>query len=218
MKENRERLFRGSKPVLRPATPDDMGWLWAAYKFGAFREIGDVSQDEFTARMTHALQQFPFHTVIEDRNAKFSKGQGPIGIVGALFNGWRLEPHVEWYPWATKRNQLRGTVAYLMRMRYDRNIGNIQVRARKDDETFFNRMGKYLPLKLVGTVVAGRPDGDEVLYSIRGKKRWGGVVKSIFGGGSQKTTTRIKNDPPIITPSRDFGFPRRLETLSHGRR
>ncbi len=165
MRQNRDRLFRTGRPLLRRFESRDVNWLWVAY-----RNDGG-NQDEVTFKedmIVHLESQWDRVTMAEDRNAGFESGAGPVGLFHATFDDWVLQPHVTWFPWASTRNKLRCTVQYLMQLRNSRNIGVALVRAI--DRNWFARLKKYVPIYPVGKVPHGHPDGDEFWFYVRCRK------------------------------------------------
>jgi len=121
---------------------------------------------EFADLMDRTFSQYNEILIIEDNNSRFGAEFGPIGLVAAQWNGHLYEPHVEWFPWATSRNILRGAVAFFQKFRY-RKIGVIVVHSLSDSVRFYKRLKKYVPLFFVGKIpngdVAGRGD-DYIFY------------------------------------------------------
>lgn len=91
-----------------------MRWLWAAYQMGTWRELMDeeLSQRAFTERMKELIADVDQDWILEARG---ESGNRPVGLVLAtsLASGRSIEPFVQWFPWATTRNQMEGTAAFL---------------------------------------------------------------------------------------------------------
>ena len=144
----RNRVFRSGKPVIRELNIDDLKdfrWLWAAYLMGSFDLPEDLSQEEFTRKLLEILSFYQMAWIIEDKNAHFQDGEGPIALVAANFTGWKMMPHFTAFHWATPRNILRANVAFLHKMQYRKEIGVIVVSTQKEHRNFYQRLGKYLP-------------------------------------------------------------------------
>lgn len=165
----RKRLFQGSKPTFRPATEDDLRWLWAAYKIKP--DGDDLTQDEFAQKASNALSSYSMVFIAEDKNNKFSQGNGPIGVVVSDYDGWNLEPHAEFFPWATHRNKVKTVVGFLMAQRFADNVGCIRIRSSQKNMDFYQRMRGYLPIRHGGKIAGGRPDGPEYIFYIRGNAK-----------------------------------------------
>lgn len=136
---------------MRPADSSDMKWLKAAKKFA-----GEEIEDTFDEYMIRTFAQYQEVMMLEDRNAKFSAGFGPVGIVAALTNGHLYQPHVEWFPWATARNKLRSAVMFFQKSRY-RDLAIVRVHALDGAAPFYRRMKQYVPLYFAAKI----PGGDE---------------------------------------------------------
>lgn len=142
-------MFWKDKPDIRLAEESDIKWFFVAKKY-----LGEEVEADFKDHVHQALANYQETLVIEDRNQKFGKKFGPVGMVAGLTNGYLYQPHVEWFPWATSQNKLRGAVAFFQKFRY-RNLGVIRVHS--PDQDFYKRLRKYVPLYYVGKV----PSGDE---------------------------------------------------------
>ena len=145
-----------------------MGILWAAHKKKNFGHIGTTTQEEFA----QSIEEIASHNdlmMIEDHNKGY-KDYGPVGAVSVSTDGWKVFPHVEYFPWATKRNILRSTVSFLQMTRY-KKIGCVEVRCLEDSKTLFDKCIKYGVLFGGFKIPGGDPRGDELIYSIRGRKK-----------------------------------------------
>lgn len=158
-KEKRDRLFKKSRPHIRPLESKDMGWLWAAYKAGSFKFPEDLTQDEFMQHMNFALSGAK-HYMVEDDNGKFKSGHGPIGMVGIASDEEKIEPAAAVFTWATPRNKLRGFVAFFQWVK-QQDVGECQVRALAKDK-LMQKVCDY------GGV---RPRKIETVYGVRGRKK-----------------------------------------------
>ena len=163
----RKALFKHGKPNIRPARYDDIKWLWFAAKRGSY----SGSPEEFTAAAEPFLAKADKIFMIEDRNKEFQSGIGPIGIVLCNYDNWALCPHVEWFPWTTPRNKLRGTVGFLQVMRYTKDIGCIKIYASENNDKWFKWLKRYVAINLAGRIPHGRADGMESIFYIRGRRQ-----------------------------------------------
>jgi hypothetical protein len=150
-KDLREKLFWQDKPAMRPWTPEDAKWFKVAAKFS-----GQEIPDDFEAQLAQTLNPYQEVLVLEDSNRKFGQKFGPVGVVGALTNGYLYQPHVEWFPWATPKNKLRASVMFFQKFRY-RDLGVIRVHTIEPYVSFFKKLKKYVPLFYVARI----PGGDE---------------------------------------------------------
>jgi hypothetical protein len=161
-KQKRDRLFRKSRPFIRRYKEEDAGFMWAAYTKGGFGLPSGLSQEQFAVALKEVMTAYEDSLVIEDANAGFKSGRGPIGFVGIKSNGWMVEPFVDFYPWATARNVLRANVAFFQMIRYSKIVMCV-VKSLAPTNNLFDRMKSYAVLFPIG-----RTD-KETLYSIRGK-------------------------------------------------
>ena len=175
-KERRDRLFKTSRPNIRELSlvdqqgyTKDMAILWGAYQQGSF-DLPEASQEEFAQVITEAINDYQKKWMIEDKNAKFNDGYGPIGMVYAAYNGWELVPSLELFSWASTRNKLRAAVSFLQMMRYDKSVGIVSINSLKDDKDFYNHVSKYGVLRYAAKIPNGDENGDKYIYYIRGRK------------------------------------------------
>ncbi len=180
-KEFRDILFKKDRPNIRPleiytdsGIGKDMGILWAAYKKGSFLKLpADLDKDEFSILFENIVSQYTKGWIIEDSNASFSDNYGAVGFVLAVSNDWELEPHFEKFSWSTKRNTLRSCVSFFQMMKYNKDIGIVNVlTSDNDDKRYFKKLNKYGVLNFVGTVPKGDINGDRHIFYVKGKKKW----------------------------------------------
>lgn len=175
--EKRERLFKRGRPFIRELViydgdryHKDLGILWAAHQKQPFYMIPEnVSQQQFALEVVELSKRAELF-MAEDDNYGY-QGRGPIGLVMSQSDGWRVEPHVEFFPWATKRNMLSATVAFIQYLRYSRKVGVCIIRSLEDSVSLFRKCETYGVLHYVGKVHGGDPRGDEYLFSVKGKKK-----------------------------------------------
>jgi len=135
------------------------------------QEKPEMGQDEFYAHISSELEKFAKIYIAEDTNAQFKDGVGPVGIFVANFDGWNLEPHVEFFPWATNRNKVKAVVGFLVFQRFQKDIGCIRIHASEKFRSFFSRMKKYIPIRVGGKIAGGRPEGADYIFYVRGKRQ-----------------------------------------------
>ena len=169
-KERRDRLFKDRKPIIRYFDAEDWKWMYGAYRY----PDPPGGQEDFEAFRNDAMQQLAQYTyafIAEDRNQRFKGKYGPVGIIPAMYNGWTLEPHVQWFPWATTMNKIRSSVAFMMFARYSPDIGITEIRSLKEHADFFKGLKDYAPIYFIRKIPYGDIRGDSYLFYIRGKKQ-----------------------------------------------
>ena len=178
-KAARDRLFKYGRPNIRPFEEEDLKYLWAAYRKGAFEVLGDISQEDFTNKFINKLPEYHWAWLIEDKNPAYPDGYGPIGLVLSYFDGWEMEPHFHSFPWATPRNKVKAVVGFMQMARYEKGVGVLNIFSDAADMEFFKHMGKrYGVMYYVGKVPRGNITGDKhVFYGrggsfFKGKKQW----------------------------------------------
>ena len=174
-KDKRDRLFRKSRPYFRPLQiydgdqyHKDIGVLWAAYQEGCFHELPrGLEQLDFANEVEKLTQSYELW-MAEDDNNSYESHKGPIAFVSIMGDGWKIEPHCEYFPWASIRNKLRSQVAFYQMVRY-KKIGVCIVKSLESDVPLHNKCKEYGVLFYVGKIINGDPRGDEYVYSVRGK-------------------------------------------------
>ena len=118
-----------------------MPWLWAAYRMGAYADVlpEGLDDDMFTDTALDIIESADHGFIIE---APGDKGLQPVGIVlGTEFGKSRcLEPHVDWFPWATPRNKMEGAAAFLRQVKH-----RFKIFLFIDDDglEFYDRISKF---------------------------------------------------------------------------
>jgi len=174
-KEKRDRLFKKGRPHFRPLEiydgdkyHKDIGILWVAYQKNPFWWLPkDLNQASF-AKHIEEISSRETLTVADDKNKNF-KTQGMVGLITTPGDGWKIEPHVQFMPWATPKNKLRVCVAFFQYIRHQK-IGACVAYGLQDSVSLFDKCCDYGVLHRVGKIVNGDPRGDEYVYSVRGRK------------------------------------------------
>ena len=96
-----------------------MKWAWAAYSKGAFKNLPDFADDLDTRDFEKMLlENFLPYEAVYTLTAPTARGADtPVGFVGAYMRTGIMEPHVQWYPWASLRNRLEAMVNFINEMR-----------------------------------------------------------------------------------------------------
>ncbi len=122
-----------------------MAFLWAAYRMGLWDDHmpPDMSQPMFEARIIEMISVADFDWIVEARSGD---GVRPVGLIlaQAFLDGRRIEPHIDWFPWATPRNRFEGIAAYL------REVGKrfkILIYIEEREQAFWERLKMYRLLR-----------------------------------------------------------------------
>lgn len=106
--------------TIRPIGDDDLKYLWAAYRKGTLETIfpkENMSSGEFRGAFDTIASKFSEGWIIE---ADTSKGRLPAGAVFGKVDAvlpYMIVAGIVWFPWATNRNVLEGTVSFFNEMR-----------------------------------------------------------------------------------------------------
>ena len=164
-------LFKRNKPVLRTYVPitdkgaGDAPYLWDAYQKGLIKgTVEGMTMPDFAEYLYEIGQQIPELWIVED----YVKGElKPVAFIYASHDGWLMEPHVIHFDNSTKKIIYRTWVAFLSKMRRNKNTGACLLRLEKDSVNLANHLEKMGLIEWVGKIWGGRPSGNEYLYSMR---------------------------------------------------
>ena len=176
-KERRDRLFKSGRPHIRPLEVydgdkyhQDLALLWVAYQKNPFQWLDKgLNQNQF-AKAVEEIYRSEDLMVSEDNNRQFKDKKGVVALFSIRTDGWKYEPHVQFMPWATKKNILKATVAFLQYVRYSKKVGCIVVYSLENSLPLFDKCCEYGVLHRVGPIPNGDPRGDEWVFTIRGKR------------------------------------------------
>lgn len=174
-REKRDRLFKSGRPKVRPlqvregaAYSKDMGILWVAHQNDPFLNFS-IDKENFLREVEELSVTLSLY-VVEDTNTEY-KDKGPVAFVYVYNNEWEIQPHVEFFPWATARNKLKSTVAFLQMVRYSRAIGVCVIQCAIKSIALFDKVKEYGVLHYVGKILNGYSFGDKFIYSVKGKRK-----------------------------------------------
>lgn len=168
----RARLFKNTRPLVRPLEimdgegyTKDAGRLWAAYKKGAFPgQRRDMSQEEFASFLAALPEAYAKVWLVDDDHPAYQSGRGPVAIVCAVIDDLLVTLEADVFPWATKRNILRGSVAVLKMLIESEKTGTLMVKVPGRLRGAASHLKKYDLLYYVGRI------GEDVfLYAMRGR-------------------------------------------------
>lgn len=123
-----------------------MRWLWAAYKAGMWREklSGHLSPAGFEEKFLELASSVSYDWILE---AQGDDGIQPVALIlGQTVMTSKetdlevIEPFVEWFPWATPRNQIEATAVLLKEISKQFKIF---VFAAEDATTFWSHFVRY---------------------------------------------------------------------------
>ena len=168
----RSRIFKRSRPFVRPLDPQKDAWvLWAAYDLNSFPNFPKgMKKDDFFKCVKSFVENKSSVLLVEDNHKYFRDKKGPVAMVSVDNYGWRIEPQIDFFFWASKRNRLRAAASFLHMTRNSRQIGVCVVRASEKDVQFCEHLRGYDLLYPCGKIPNGTPDGDELLFYVRGKR------------------------------------------------
>ncbi len=133
------------KPRVRQIQESDTRFLWAAYQMGGWSDLfaQNLSKEAFAEKMVEILGAVDLDWIIEIEG---ENGLRPIGIVLGVFRaaGRAVEPHVDWFPWATPRNKMEGAAQFL------HDVGKtykVFLYIESENALFWDRIWKYRILK-----------------------------------------------------------------------
>lgn len=141
-----------------------MGWLWAAYQAGSFALPKELSQEDFVKEIEKCFSQYSQVWIVDDRNSNFKSGKGPIGLVLTMIIGLIIEPRFNFFKWASSRNKLRSTAAFLNMVKHSTKTGICLVRTDNENRNLPDHLKPYDLLYYLG-----RSGDNEYLYSMRGR-------------------------------------------------
>jgi len=138
---------------VRPYQDDDLKWLWAAYRSGAFTEWldADLSQADFAEKMlAYFMEIYARRGEVMIGLANFgSRPMSPVGLFRVdTFQG-AFWPHVVWFPWATARNKLEVVVGFIQWLKEQ---GLVLISAEPKNIPFFSHVARYGLIRRVGTI------------------------------------------------------------------
>lgn len=91
-----------------------------------------------------------------------------IAFVGAYFDGWKYEPHVEFFNNSTKRQKLNSSVEFFKRLSGLDTIGVVIVKCLYKSCNLFDHVSRKVGLEYIGRIEKGDYRGTEYIYSIAG--------------------------------------------------
>ena len=146
-----------------------MKYMWAAYRLGSFDEVvlpKGLKIDEFEERVLELLTPFSqILTVVSD--------QRPVGMFLLKERQWIVEPHAEWFPWATSRQIVEASIKLLDDIRrtpyegFGPDFKEAFIVIPRKFVKFMTHIAKYGIVKRIGTSAVLGYDGERALFETR---------------------------------------------------
>jgi len=166
----RKTLFRKSKPLIRPVTDNDLWVFYANYDKGGFDDAPrGLDKTQFYNWLVAKLEKNTATFVVEDANRMFKDKRGLVCVLNIQSDGYKVDPTVDWFKWATKVNMLRCVVRYFGWIRFHKDVGVCVITCLIDSVNLYQHARKYGVLNYVGRIPGGSPKGDLFCFSIMGK-------------------------------------------------
>lgn len=110
----------------RPIEDGDLKYIWAAYKKGAFKEMGfrdDLTPEQFKEAFSSVVvSNCQMGWVL---HAETKNGFIPVGVVlfsWAPAGSYLIAVGASWMPWASKRNIVESMIGFLNKVRKEHSI------------------------------------------------------------------------------------------------
>ena len=149
------RLFHHRNVSIEPVSMDQMKYIWAAYRMGLWNDdFGkDLSKEDITLLIAKIAETRHVVMITAPNQGK----EMPVALLIVREDNKILEPHLDWFPWATERNKIEGTIKLIIELR---KIKPVWIWSKEETKEFFTYIAKYGVIRRVGTFY-----GDEQ-YSI----------------------------------------------------
>jgi hypothetical protein len=148
----------------------DLWLLWATYDLGGFSHIErKLDQQAFTDEILRQISFMSNVWIIEDDCPWFEAKHGPVALLGVLTDGhWKVEPHFEFFQWASARLRLRAMVFALQWIPKDKRVAVCILRSPERFLPLLRHVvQKYRMGYFVGRITSGIPPGeDEFIYAM----------------------------------------------------
>lgn len=112
-----------------------------------------MEMEAFKDALGQILAAFNAHYFLMAKNGGESK---PVGFIGAVDNGYRMEPHALWFPWATDRNRLESWLNFLNKIRVTRLAIVI---VPEKELNIYKHLERYGVIQRRGTIIRFFEDG-----------------------------------------------------------
>lgn len=170
----------------RESSPEDMKYLWAAYKKGALDSLDPVFQDDMDTREFMEVvgvflgqSRLTTWTMVAETN----RGVIPVGLVlgwvsGRVVSVWRMIP----FPWSSPRNIVESVSNAFDTVRKQVFDEGVEINDPQRyfvvlaftefaDKKFYERISDMGILRKVGHVLDMQPSGTSILFQTRSPVR-----------------------------------------------
>ena len=143
----------------------DAGILWAAYQAKSFPDLPEALTPEQFAEAVDGLQKrFGQVWMIDDYNKAFKDKRGPVAMACTISHDLVVNAEGTAFKWATKKNILRVSAAFINMVRHSEKTGVLMVKANESSVGLCWHLKKYGLLFYVGKAAK-----EEYLFSHRGR-------------------------------------------------
>lgn len=109
-------MFRNRRVRVELIDSSHMRWLWAAYRKGLWQDVAGSELDqeafaEFVATVAEGLSEAFIITAPNETEDM------PVAVGSVIERSVWLEPHLDFFPWATPRNKIEAAVKFALEMR-----------------------------------------------------------------------------------------------------
>ena len=130
-------LSRGAD--FHPLSEDDLPFLWAAYRKGAFQGFPEgLAPSDFNAELVSRLKGVGEAHIL---TAPGTRGKHtPTGLVTTTTDGYKTWPRLVWFPWSSSRNKVECFVKWVNEARKTRKV---LFEVEPADKRFMDHMARY---------------------------------------------------------------------------
>ena len=144
---------------MRIPTDPDFSYFYAAYKQGGFKDhiIADLPPLLFQDAMEQLLGSVSYDWIVD-------VGRLPVGLFlgKEVMAGYAAEIQVDWFPWATPRNRVEATAAFI---KYASRQIKLFIYADSGSELFFTRLATQYRMLRKGCKITGGGEDKMFFYS-----------------------------------------------------
>lgn len=138
--------------------------IYKAYLDGSFRFKSEIDRNGLLTFIKNIQHKYNEFFICEYDGMQ-------ICFICAKFDGWKYEPHVEFFTWATKKHILHSTIEFLIRLKRLDSIGVVVIKAMKQSVNLFDHVCKHNVLQFIGMIPKGDYRGDEYIYTTSGNAK-----------------------------------------------